>query len=210
MIKNLSDKIDTNGVMGWCKLVQECSSMTSQRKQSLAAKVYSPKRVKSYAEVNAAIEQWEVELNMFTKMEEHEMNPVTRIYAIRQIVPEEPEKDIVRASFDDYEKVRNYIFEQVAVRRDVPKNTTRGPVEHLIASMWNEKGDENENEEAEEVVEECEPCDDGMPKNFSELFSMMNRFGGKGGKIVKETMAVKVEVPVFKDTVTTVASGDTD
>ena len=55
------------------------------------------------------------------------MKPVTKIYAIRQIVQEELEKDIVRASFDDYEKVRSYIYEQVAVRRDV-KNTTREPV----------------------------------------------------------------------------------
>ena len=148
--------------------------------QSLAEKVFSPQRVKSYSDVNAAIEQWEVDVNMFTKMEERGLNPVTRIYAIRQIVPEELEKDIVRASFDDYDKVRNYIFEQVAVRRDV-KNTTRGPVEHLIASMWNEKGDENENGDMEEKSEECEICDDGtgFPKNMTELFSMMNRFGGK-------------------------------
>ena len=56
-IKNLKEKTETNGVITWCKLIQDCSSMTSQRLQGLAQKVYSPKRVKNYSEVNSAIEE---------------------------------------------------------------------------------------------------------------------------------------------------------
>ena len=33
MIKNLKEQAKTNGVLGWCKLIQDCSSMTSQRLQ---------------------------------------------------------------------------------------------------------------------------------------------------------------------------------
>ena len=69
MIKNLSKQLETNGVLGWCKLIQECSSMTSQRMQGLASKVYQPKRVKLYADVNGAIEEWEANYGMFTKIE---------------------------------------------------------------------------------------------------------------------------------------------
>ena len=46
MIKNLDNRKLTNGVVGWCKLILDCSSMTSQRLQGLASKVYSPKRCK--------------------------------------------------------------------------------------------------------------------------------------------------------------------
>ena len=46
------------------------------------------------------------------------------MYGIRQIVPEEFEKDIIRASttLQTYEAVRGYIYEQVAIRRDVKSN----------------------------------------------------------------------------------------
>ena len=125
-VKNLTSKKDVNGVLGWCKLMQDCSSMTAQRLQGLAVKVYSPKRCKLYADVNSSIEEWEANVAMFTAVEGKDMNPATKLYAIRQIVPEELEKDIVRAStsLNTYELVRSYIFEQVAVRRDV-KNASK-------------------------------------------------------------------------------------
>ena len=121
MIKNVKAQKDSNGVLGWCKLMQDCSSMTSQRLQGLAQRVYSPKRAKNYSEVNSAIEEWATNVSWFAKVEERDLNPTTKIYAIRQIVPEELEKDIVRASttLTSYDKVRGYIFEQVAIRRDV-------------------------------------------------------------------------------------------
>ena len=160
MIKNIKDQKDVNGILGWCKLMQDCSSMTSQRLQGLAQKVYSPKRCKNYSEVNCAIEEWETSVIMFAKVEERELNPTTKIYGIRQIVPEELEKDIIRAStsLGTYEKVRDYIYEQVAIRRDVK---SKGPVplelnmmETMMASMYN--NDENEKEEDDEECKDCE------------------------------------------------------
>ena len=59
-----------NGILGFVKLMQDCSSMTSSRLQGLAQKVYSPKRAKTYADVNAMIEEWESSVNMFEKCEE--------------------------------------------------------------------------------------------------------------------------------------------
>ena len=58
MVKSLNaeENKEINGILGWCKLAQDCSSMTAQRLQGLATKVYQPKRCKNYADVNAAIE----------------------------------------------------------------------------------------------------------------------------------------------------------
>ena len=119
----------------------------------IGGKVYSPKRIKIDVDVNAAIEEWEADVEMFTKLEKHELNPVSKIYAIRQIVPEELEKDIIRnTSLDTYEKVRTYIFGQVANRRD-NKNASKGPIQMelnaMLASMINEKGHESEERQKE-------------------------------------------------------------
>ena len=37
MVKNLSDDHEVNGVMGWCKLAQDSSSMTGQRLKAALA-----------------------------------------------------------------------------------------------------------------------------------------------------------------------------
>ena len=141
--------------------MQDCSSMTSQRLQGLAQKVYSPKHAINYSEVNSAIEEWETNVSLFAKVEERDLNPTTEIYAISQIVPEELEKDIVRASttLTSYDKVRGYIFEQVAIRRDV-KSSQKGPVpmdlnmmETMMATMFDEKDESSKNED------ECDECE---------------------------------------------------
>ena len=71
-------------------------------------------------------------------MENSDLNPITKIYAVMQIVPEELEKDIVRLgqNLKSYEDVKNYIVEQDSIRRDV-KNATKGPVpmEHQLAKL---------------------------------------------------------------------------
>ena len=61
MVRNLNtnEQKYVDGVIAWCKLIQECTSMTSQRLQGLAQKVYSPKKSKTYADVNANIKEWE-------------------------------------------------------------------------------------------------------------------------------------------------------
>jgi len=192
MVKNLHKQIDINGVIGWCKLLQDCSSMTSQRMQGLASKVYSPKRIKSYADVNAAIEEWETNAELFSTFETHPISMITKIFAIRQIVPAELEADIIRStSLDTYDKMRAYVCEQVAMRRDV-KNASKGPVAldlNMAESMWSkmmgEKESENETDESNEYGnEECEKCEGGtmMEQLFSFVKGQKGGKGGKGGK----------------------------
>ena len=192
MVKNLHKQIDINGVIGWCKLLQDCSSMTSQRMQGLASKVYSPKRIKNYADVNAAIEEWETNAELFSTFETHPISMITKIFAIRQIVPAELEADIIRStSLDTYDKMRAYVCEQVAMRRDV-KNASKGPVAldlNMAESMWSkmmgEKESENETDESNEYGnEECEKCEGGtmMEQLFSFVKGQKGGKGGKGGK----------------------------
>ena len=58
IIRNLQDKPKTNGILGYWKLGKEVNSMTALRMQGLATKVFGPKRVKKYSEVEAALEEW--------------------------------------------------------------------------------------------------------------------------------------------------------
>ena len=56
---------------------------------------YSPKRCKHYADVNGAIEEWENNVAIFSKAEgTTDMKESTKMYAIKQIAPEELEKDM--------------------------------------------------------------------------------------------------------------------
>ena len=138
-----------------------------------------PRRIKTSSDVNAAIEEWETNAQLFGKFEKHELSMTTKIFSIRQIVPEELEKDIIRSnSLDTYEKVRAYICEQVAIRRDV-KNTSKGPVAldlNMAESVWAKMCEEKEREgEASEKNDygndECEPCAGGSM--MEQLFSFV-------------------------------------
>ena len=153
MIKNLAIS-DDSGILGWCKLQQDCDSLTAQRLQGLANRVYQPKRCKQYADVSAAIEEWEMHAASLARAEglaDGKLTEITKMYSIKQLVPEELEKDIVKASttLDTYDKVKGYIVEQVAVRRDV-KNASKGPVAmdinyvKMLASMYGFTGGEGE------------------------------------------------------------------
>ena len=187
-IKNLNEEKlkDVNGIIGWCKLAQECTAMTAQRLQGLAGKVYSPRRCKKFNEVMGAIEDWELQVKLFETTEKRELSEQTKIYSVRQLVPEELERDITRAStsMTDYATVRAYITEQVTIRRDV-KNETKGPVQmdleqmkKTLASLMNEGTEEKG--ENDEVTEECQECDESAEGLLNQLFSFVK--GGKGGK----------------------------
>ena len=103
--------------------------MTAQRLQHLAVKVYQPKRCNTYAEVSAAIEEWEINLSSFDKADKKaDLNETTKLFGLRQILPDELEKDIAKSSsvLKKYDAVKKYVYEQVAVRRDVERTYKKG------------------------------------------------------------------------------------
>ena len=195
-IKNLDEKNlkEVNGVIGWCKLAQEVTAMTSQRLQGLANKVYAPKKVKKYSDVMSALEDWELQVKIFETSEDRKLSDPTKIYSVRQLVPDELEKDLIRINtMTDYEVVRAYICEQVTVRRDV-KNTSTGPVgldtegiKKTLANLWS--GGEGHQEAEEEDEEECGVCggkgqgQESQDEAIGQLLSFVKGMkGGKGGK----------------------------
>jgi hypothetical protein len=78
----------------------------------------------------AAVENWELQLRRFQDAEGNRpLSEQTKIYSIRQLVPEELENDIVKSTTTmvSYSAVRGYIAEQCAVRRDL-RSSSSGPV----------------------------------------------------------------------------------
>jgi len=126
LVKNFLPETRTNGLVGWWKLCYEATGMTPQKMQGLAGKVYAPKRCKRYSEVTAAIEEWEIVVRHFQQAENVKLSDQTRIYSLRQLVPEELERDIIRSqTLTKPSEVKDYITQQVPTRRDMPK--TSGP-----------------------------------------------------------------------------------
>ena len=81
------------------------------------------------------------------------------VHSLRQIVPDELEKDIAKSSsvLKTYDAVKKYVYEQVAVRRDV-KNTSKGQVQMDLNAMMAALMTEDDRSSEEEM---CEQCDDG-------------------------------------------------
>ena len=130
-IKNLFDQREINGFLGWWKLSFECNAMTAQRMQGLANKVFAPRRCKKYGEVTQALEEWEYVVKSYEQAQgpDNKLSGQTRVFSLRQLVPPELERDIIRSTnLDSYEKVKAYIIEQVAIRRDFKNTNSDGPV----------------------------------------------------------------------------------
>ena len=68
--------------------------MTGDRIQGLAQQVYRPQRAKSYDEALGLIEDWEIKLERFQETENNKLSEMTKVYALRQIVPDNIDKDI--------------------------------------------------------------------------------------------------------------------
>ena len=122
-IQNLEVNEDFVGFRAWLKVAHECTHMSSQRVQSLVVRIHQPKRVKRYCEVNPAIDSWEHDLKNYELHERTTLADAMKVYALRQIVPEELDRDIYKNnSLTDYESTKNYVQTQVNIRRDLPKN----------------------------------------------------------------------------------------
>ena len=187
MVKNIGKQSDVNGIIGWCKLMLDVSSTTKEGIQGMSEKVYKPKRVQKYVDINSAIEDWETNAELFAKTE-GKVTENTRIFAIRQIVPEQLEQDILKSTtLKTYEGIRSYITEQIASKRDV-KNTSKGPVsldlsvEQYLAAMMTGEGTGEWEEKDENPENECFPCESVTKEQLMSFVKGQMGKGGKGGK----------------------------
>jgi len=198
-IKNLRTKTESHGLAAWWKIGRESNMMTGNKMQGLVGKVYGPKRAKTYAEVFSKIDEWDGYVKLFEESKEgQKLCDATKIFSLRQLVPEALEMDIVRnGNLDTYLKVRNYITEQVNIRKDL-KNSSQGPIpmeldlaaKKVLNAMIDggespaaDESKEKNGDDGEEEEPVCPPCGESSGTDaLSQIFSMMKgRFGGKGG-----------------------------
>ena len=199
LVKNLFAVEDINGFLSWWKLGYENNAMTAQRMQAITNRVLAPKRCKRYAEVSAALEDWEYALSVYERVEGHELSEQAKIFSIKRVVPEELQDDVNRLNnLDSFAKVKGYILEQVLVRRDTGRNTSNGPVgmdvdlmQKMIATLQDQGQEESswkdeEKTENKEEESECRECGDGTPEGvLNQLLSMVKGKGKTGGKAEK-------------------------
>ena len=61
----------------------------------------------------------------------------TKVFSLRQLVPPELERDIIRSTnLDSYDKVKAYVIEQVAIRRDIKVTASDGPVPMEVDAIY--------------------------------------------------------------------------
>ncbi len=193
LVKNLYDMKKVNGLVAWWRVSHDIRAMTSQKMQGLASKVFAPKRVKRFQEVNSAIEEWEISVKLFEQTEGISVSDQTKLYGVRQIVPEDLEKDIIRSTTLSTDQLaEDHIGEQVAVRKDTKAAT--GPVKlevdmvkKYIAAVMSGEDPETETEE-DLKCKECATGDEDTNENdlLRQIYSFMKGSQGKGvGKGVK-------------------------
>ena len=120
-IKNLEAHDLHVGFKAWLKVAHECTHMSAQRVQSLVVRIHQPKRVKKYSDVNPAIDDWESLLKQYELLERTTLADAMKVFALRQIVPEELDRDIYKNnSLTDYITTKSYVQTQVNIRRDLP------------------------------------------------------------------------------------------
>ena len=187
---------ECRGFIGWYKLHQECSSLTLLRVQGLADKAYHPKRCKTYAQVNSAIDEWELSCKLFERVEGHPMSEHTKTFGICQIVPEELQRSIrTSTTLDSYEKVRNYVAQQVSILRDAKTQSGVAPmdldyVKKCLMSL--ESGDAtgeyecdhewNAHSQCDHAEKDCGKGEDGnaMDEKDKIIHELMSFVKGKG------------------------------
>ena len=101
--------------------------------------------MKKYADVMNALEEREISAKMFEKAENMTLSGQTKLYSVRQVVPEEFGRDIIRSNLlPTHVSVRAYTLEPVAVRRHIRTHAAAGafPMEldmvkkYLAVSPW--------------------------------------------------------------------------
>ena len=126
--RNLEDH-DWCGMACWWKLAQECSANSAQRVQGLILRINSPKRVKKYSEVLAALDAWETDVKIYEDRK-GKIDDDMKLASIRQIVPEDLDRDIYRDySERTYAETMAYIVKQVGIRRDMKSSGGMVPMD---------------------------------------------------------------------------------
>ena len=126
--------------------------MSAQRLIGLVGRVFNPQRVKRLTELELVMETWQsntIEYENFTKTFVPE---IARRYALRQLVPQDLEKDLIKlcTSLGSFQEDCKFVREQIAMSKPAqfgdrgdkkPKGS--GELEALLARIQEYKGENN-------------------------------------------------------------------
>ena len=121
MIKGYRGDLATRGCNAWMTIVRDATGTASQHHGGLVARIFSPKRVSKYSDIERAIAVWESMLREYQTLcgPGYVVEDRAKIHAVQKIVPSELDQNIKRLNaFETYDSLKNYIAEQVAQRKE--------------------------------------------------------------------------------------------
>ncbi len=149
---NLETQVETRGINAWLRTTKDFRSMSAQRLIGLVGRVFNPQRVKRLTELELVMETWQsntVEYENFTKTLVPE---IARRYALRQLVPQDLEKDLTKlcTSLGSFQEDCKFVREQIAMSKPAQfgdhgdkKPKVSGELEALLARIQELKGENN-------------------------------------------------------------------
>ena len=110
------------GALAWNQVKESAAGLTANRMAYLTNKCMNPTRVKTVDELPAALAAWERDMRELTRNgQSTSLNDAQKMLCIRALVPEFMKENLLNQNetYNDYEKLRQYVERQVALRRTV-------------------------------------------------------------------------------------------
>ena len=194
MVKNLVDQPETNGMIGYWKLVNEVTSMTAQRMAQLTGAVLNPKPAKDYATVVQVLEEWEYQCKEWERLQEAKLPEPGKMHAMTMLCPKVLQENIgILPDLNSAEKIKKYIYEQATLKKGIRSTTSSGPTPMDVDTLMKKKvdkqlamvfGDASENDDSEQQNSENENAEDMTEEQKVDayVFSMIQKHYNNKGK----------------------------
>ena len=161
-VKNLQREKGVRGTVAWRRLNQDALGQNQVRTHELSKRVLQPSRVRDFASLLPAFEQWEMWLNELQQVagEGEEIPEIIQIAALRALIPQELEDDLRkfgREHVSSYPKLKGYVLAQNRERKEPYFEASgNGGGQAAKAAMLTQSGAESE---------DCALCDGGGEVN---------------------------------------------
>ena len=108
------------GAIAWKRLTETAAGAADSRRQGLISLVNNPAKVKTYAEVLPALEELERHFAELDRCQSTKLSEASKVASVRKLMPVEPANNCMSQAMhlDTYPRLRNYIVQQVSMRRE--------------------------------------------------------------------------------------------
>jgi len=119
LVKSVPEESPTKGARAWMKVTRDQEGMNALRMTGLARRVMQPDKVRQYQDIVAAVEQWELRVKEFQKVNNGFKLPDSMmVNGLCHVVPAELEREIMKLPNQEYTVVKRYVYDQVAARKE--------------------------------------------------------------------------------------------